>query len=218
MFRRLASTSTPRRLIAIGIAALGLVGVAASAAPVAQATSSCAVYQRLYANKDIASLTAFQRQRTGWCVVNAVRAQNGVGPLKNNTYLRTSSLGHANRSAAVRWWSLNDGLVSHVDPTQAGLTPSAAIAQRIAAAGYCRVGTPNTNENTFSSWGTGQFPPTINGAVAWWLQDPPHRATLLNPGYVSIGFAAVTGSAFPQDTGTAPAATFVTDFGACTTH
>jgi transcriptional regulator GlxA family with amidase domain len=31
----------------------------------------------------------------------------------------------------VRWWSLTNGLVSHVDPRQSGLTPSDAIAQRI---------------------------------------------------------------------------------------
>jgi cysteine-rich secretory family protein len=212
-----SSASTFRRLVAAGLVAFGLAGVAGAVAPSAQAVSSCAYYQRNFANRDITKMSDFARQRTGWCVVNAVRAQNGVGPLKNNTYLRTSALGHAQRSASLRWWSLNDGLVSHVDPTQAGMTPAAAIAQRIARAGYCKVGTPNTNENTFSAWGTGQFPPTINGAVAWWLQDPPHRATLLNPAYVSIGFAAVPGTAFNVATGGAQAATFVMDVGACST-
>jgi uncharacterized protein YkwD len=204
-----------RRLLTAGIAVVGLAGATAAAAPVASATPPCSYYIGKYANKDVSTLNAFQVQHTGWCVSNAARAANGIAPLKNNSYLRNSSLGHANRSVALKFWSLTDGLASHVDPSQAGLTPGAAIAQRIANAGYCATGTPDTNENTFAAWGSGTYPPTIQGAVNWWLSDPPHRATLLSGAYVSLGFSAVPGLAFPVNTGGAQAASFVTDFGAC---
>jgi hypothetical protein len=116
----------------------------------------------------------------------------------------------------LRWWNTTDGLVSHVDPSQSGMTPSDAIAQGIANAGSCPNGTPDTNENTFSSRGDGGgFPPTILGAVRWCLHDPPHRATLLSTKYTRVGLAAMPGSAFSQETGCAQAATFVADFGSC---
>jgi uncharacterized protein YkwD len=219
-FRR-SSASTFRRLTAVGLAAVGFAGVAASAAPSAHAANlgvlvSCPFMEQAYASRDVSTLTQYQRERTGWCTVNDARHHFGAPALRDQSQLQASSLGHAQRAVALRWWSTTDGLVSHVDPSQSGMTPSDAIAQRIAKAGFCRNGTPDTNENTFSSWGDGGgFPPTILGAVRWWLHDPPHRATLLSTEYKRVGFAAMPGSAFPQDTGSAQAGTFVADFGSC---
>jgi uncharacterized protein YkwD len=221
MSLRRSSASTFRRLTAVGLAAVGFAGVTAAAAPAAHAANlsvlvSCPFMEQAYASRNVATLSQFQKQRTGWCVVNDARRHFGAPALLNQPELQVSSLGHAQRAVTLRWWSLSDGLVSHVDPSQSGMSPSAAIAQRIATAGFCRNGTPDTNENTFSSWGDGGgFPPTILGAVRWWLHDPPHRATLLSTEYKRVGFAAMPGSAFSQDTGSAPAGTFVADFGSC---
>lgn len=219
-FRR-SSASTFRRLTAVGLAAVGFAGVAASAAPAAHAANlsvlvSCPFMEQAYASRNVATLSQYQRERTGWCTVNDARHHFGAPALRDQSQLQASSLGHAQRAVALRWWSTTDGLVSHVDPSQSGMSPSDAIAQRIAKAGFCRNGTRDTNENTFSSWGDGGgFPPTILGAVRWWLHDPPHRATLLSTEYKRVGFAAMPGSAFPQDTGSAQAGTFVADFGSC---
>jgi hypothetical protein len=214
MSLRRSSTTSVRRLIAVAVAATGFAGIAAaSAAPAANAsTHPCSYYEGRYADANISKLSQFQREHTGWCAVNDARAQNGVRKLANNRYLRSSSLGHAQRAVTLRWW---DQSSSHVDPSQAGTDPSTAIAQRIADAGYCSTGTADTNENTFSAWGNGALAPTINGAVAWWLSDPPHRATLLSTQYRSIGFSALPASAYSQDTGGAQAITVVADFGAC---
>ena len=211
---QLSSTTSFRRLAAVALAATGFAGLAAaSAAPAANAsTHACSYYETRYADANISTLSQFQREHTGWCAVNAARAQNGVRQLADNRYLRSSSLAHAQRAVALRWW---DQSSSHVDPGQAGTDPSAAIAQRIANAGYCTNATAATNENTFSAWGNGALAPTVNGAVAWWLSDPPHRATLLSTQYRSIGFSALPASAYSQDTGGAQAITVVADFGAC---
>ena len=118
-------------------------------------------------------------------------------------------------STQLKYWSLTDGLVSHVEPSQAGMTPSAAIAQRIANAGFCKTGTPNTNENTYSAWGNGANASTLRGSVNWWLSDPPHRATLLSTAYKYVGVGAISQSAFPTPTNGAQAITVVADFGTC---
>jgi uncharacterized protein YkwD len=213
----LSTTFAVRRLIIAALAALGTAGAAGTIASTAGAASSCASLEKAYANRNIAKITIAHRERTAWCAINDARRANGAPALKDIASLRTSALRHATRSVTLRWWSLTDGLASHVDPSQAGMTPSAAIAQRIATARYCTTGTPNTNENTFSAWGNGQFPATIQGAVNWWLQDPPHRATLLSTAYRSVGVGTRPASAFPQDTGGAQAITVVADFGTCAT-
>jgi uncharacterized protein YkwD len=214
MSLRRSSTTSFRRLVAAALAAAGFAGIAAaSAAPAANAsTHPCSYYEGRYADANISKLSQFQREHTGWCAVNDARAQNGVRKLANNRYLRSSSLAHAQRAVTLRWW---DQSSSHVDPSQGATDPSTAIAQRIANVGYCSNGTADTNENTFSAWGNGALAPTINGAVAWWLSDPPHRATLLSTQYRSIGFSALPASAYSQDTGGAQAITVVADFGAC---
>ena len=86
---------------------------------------------------------------------------------------------------------------------------------RILAAGYCPGGTANTNENTFTSSGVWAYPATPRGAVSWWLQDPPHRATLLNPAYTQHAIAIVPGLAIRPAPEYDPAGTFVEDLGSC---
>lgn len=161
------------------------------------------------------------------CFINRARAAAGVPPLTishpvgrpgiySDAPLFRAALGHAQRSAQLRWWSQTDGSVSHVDP-ETGSTP----ADRIMRAGYCPQGTWTVAENTFTSAGTWTDPnsglsisTTPRGAVTWWLNDPPHRATLLNPAYTEHSIAVVPGLAIPgeqYDGG----ATFVEDLGGC---
>ncbi len=216
-----SSLSTVRRLSVAALAALGFAGTAGGLAQTAHAASmatlvSCPFMERAYMNKDVATLSQYKRERTGWCLINDARRKYGAPPLRDQWQLQNSALAHAKRAVTLRWWDVNNGLASHVDPDQGDMSPSDAIAQRIANAGFCRNGTRDTNENTFSSWGDGGgYPPTIRGAVRWWLSDPPHRATLLSTEYKRVGVGIMPGSAFPDDTGGAQAGTFVADFGAC---
>jgi hypothetical protein len=63
-------------------------------------------------------------------------------------------------------------------------------------------------------FGQTAFPATSRGAVNWWLQDAPHRATLLNPAYTEHAIAIVPGLAMPGPQYD-PAGTFVEDLGSC---
>ena len=40
---------------------------------------------------------------------------------------------------------------------------------------------------------------TPKAAVDWWMWDPPHRATMLNPDYTHTGFGVAEGVAFRRD-------------------
>jgi uncharacterized protein YkwD len=211
MSLRTTTANTFRRLAVAGAA----IGVAGSFASSAQATS-CKTLEHKYADRDITHVATVNRETTGFCLIQDARKANGVtAPIKNSSYLQHSARGHAVVSTQLQYWSLTDGLVSHVEPSQAGMTPSAAIAQRIAKAGFCKSGTPNTNENTYSAWGNGANASTLRGSVNWWLSDPPHRATLLSTAYKYVGVGAISLSAFPTPTNGAQAITVVADFGTC---
>jgi hypothetical protein len=87
-FRR-TSTSTFRRLTAAGLAALGFAGIAGSAARSAHAANlgvlvSCPFLEKAYASRNVATLSLYQRQRTGWCTVSNARRHFGAPPLLNH--------------------------------------------------------------------------------------------------------------------------------------
>jgi hypothetical protein len=238
-----------RRLVLAGVAAVAMLGIVGGVAPTAQAYIKTIGKKRTYIKtigkstichrttvtvnreKDmpVSQLSPSERTEVARCVINAARHDNSVYPtLGVNAQLGASALAHAQRSVSLRWWDLNDGLVSHVDPDQGTLNPNdtfeqqqpvvnAAIGERIANAGYCPSGSRRTGEITFSSAGLdGEYPATIAGAVKFWLyHDEGHRAMLLNRSMLSVGIGVLPGFAFPGDTGDAPTATFVVDFGAC---
>ena len=154
-------------------------------------------------------MSADRAGRAVHCLTNRARAANGVPPLALNYWLVRPATAHAQKAVRLRWWNPNNGAVSHIDP-ETGSNPAA----RIKAAGYCPNGTAATNENTFSSSGWWKYPATPRGAVNWWLDDPPHRATLLNPAYRGEGIGVAVGLAFPGAVYD-PAGTFVADFGRC---
>ena len=165
------------------------------------------------------------------CLVNRARVANGVPPLTRgpghveagryiNPPLRQSATAHAKASIAAKSWSLTRGLVSHLNPGTAVPGDDASlqqlanqqIDQRIRGAGYCAGGHSYRDaENTYAGWGTGA---TARSAVNFWLNDPQHRAVLLDPNLREHGVGVVAGSPFPgvADTG---AAAFVEDLGAC---
>jgi uncharacterized protein YkwD len=240
MSAHLSSASTLRRLAAVGLAALGLATAAATSAPPgahAAATSapprahaavrspvqtallltSCPVMMNAYMNRDISTMTPYQRQRTGFCLINAARQKYGAPALGNQPQLVAVALAHAQLSARLAYWTTWQS--SHIEPSQAqaGLGVNDAIKQRIANSGFCQGGSLTPNEITFTAWGTGgAYPPTLRGAVRWWLSDPPHRAVLLDPTLKHVGFGAVPGDSQSTDSpGNAPTGTFVADFGSC---
>ncbi|WP_214107493.1 CAP domain-containing protein [Acrocarpospora catenulata] len=121
----------------------------------------------------------------------------------------------------IRWW----GTVAQVgnctplksDPTrcdvhvnpETGTDPAA----RAKAAGYCKRGTSwAVGENAYLGWGRASVTP--RAAVTWWMGSPPHRATILTPGYTEMYTKAAYGSADPSVSAT-PAMTYVQMFGRC---
>jgi uncharacterized protein YkwD len=198
------STTVPlaRRLWLL-LAATALLGAFAAS------SAHAAIDYCSFANTPVTQMSADRANRAVHCLTNQARAANGVAPLALNYTLVGSAQPHANKSVQLRWWSTTDGSVSHIDP-QTGSNPAA----RIKAAGYCPGMTAQTNENTFTSSGVWAYPATPAGAVNWWLSDPPHRATLLNPIYRGEGVGVAVGLAVPGPVWD-PAGTFVVDFGRC---
>lgn len=197
------------RLAVVGISALGIAG---SAAASAQATT-CGTLEKKYADRDITHVSTTHREQTGFCLAVDARKANGVtATIKNSSKLQLSARRHAVVSTQLKWWG---GVTSHIEPSQGNISASDAIAQRIANAGFCANGTPDTNENTYTAWGNGANTPTLRGAVNWWLSDPPHRQTLLSTEYKYVGIGAIAAIATPDDSGDAQAITVVADFGSC---
>lgn len=153
------------------------------------------------------------------CLVNKERKKAGVHSLSVNMQLGKAAQRHAKASIAAPFWDTTNGLVSHLDPgTQ---VPSDANAlqtlvnqqsqARILAAGYCAGGSSySVGEITYGGGGTGSTP---KAAVAWWMNDPPHKEALLNPQWRNMGPVGFNGSAFPGATGVN--GTYVIDFGVC---
>jgi len=102
-----------------------------------------------------------------YALVNGARLENGLAPYGWSTELAASAQRHADDLAAHR-------LASHTGSD--GSTP----AQRIAEAGY-GAWEEVTGENFWTGFGT------VEEAFAWFMDDPPHRANILNPRYREIG-------------------------------
>jgi uncharacterized protein YkwD len=201
-----------RRILAAAIAASAFAVAVIPAASADAAESISSANWCKYGDTKVSELSADVAAKAVHCLTNKARLANGLPKIKwvaPGTTLQKSAQGHAERSATLRWWNPNDGASSHVDP-ETGTHPD----DRIAAAGYCKTGHRDSNENTFTSSGVWQYPATPNGAVNWWLSDPPHRATIMNPLYKAQGVAVVRGLAIAGPVYDNPG-TFVVDFGAC---
>ena len=205
-----------RFFLVAAVAAIPFSLVVADSASAALSRAQCNRYIAIYGSTKIAShaITATR------CLISRQRTSRGMRGYSDNATLRSSSGAHAAASVAAQSWSLTNGLVSHLnpgtpvpgDPNQLQQLANTQIDQRIRGAGYCAGGSAYSDgEITYGGSGTGQTP---KAAVAWWMNDPPHRDAILSPQFTQYGVSVVRGSAFPG--GGTDAATFVVDLGSCT--
>lgn len=150
------------------------------------------------------------------CLVNEMRAAEGVAPLTLNATLRRAAREQAMAADAMKWWpgSGDSGAIPHQNPV------SGNEQERIRAAGYCGGGDVPRNENAYAWYFTGD--PAVYGtgtsaaaAVDWWMHSEGHRRTLLDPQYTETGVGVVRGTA---STGLDPdtdGAIFIQCFGGC---
>jgi uncharacterized protein YkwD len=207
-----------RRLILLA----GLAAVAAGAAVPSPASAltkaQCTSYINKYQNKNLVGTNELYAIR---CLISRQRTNNGLPGLTANTQLGKSASAHALASVAAKSWSLTNGLVSHLDPgtpvpgdpNQLQALANQQSDARIRGAGYCAGGRSFTDgEITYGGAGTGATP---KAAITFWMNDPPHRAAVLNPAFQNYGFGIRRGTAFPgQDNATS--ITYVVDLGGCT--
>ena len=207
----------PRRFLLPALAAVAALLVSAAPAS-ALSKAQCTSYINKYQSK--APVSGSGEAIATRCLLSRTRLANGVGGLTVNSTLSGTAAAHARASVANQFWSLTNGLVSHLDPgTPVPGDPNALqnlvnqqVDARIRGAGYCAGGSAYSDgEITYGGSGTLQTP---KAAVAWWMNDPPHRDAILSPQFTQYGVSVVRGSAFPG--GGTDAATYVVDLGSCT--
>ena len=131
-------------------------------------TALLAVALTMCAQARSASLT--RREASLLSVMNEVRAQNGLRPLKVDVRLEGAARRHSGRMLAVQ--SLFHG----------------NFVQRIRRVG---VHAPRVGENL--AWGSGPLA-SARSIVNMWLASPEHRANLLHAGYRTVGVGIRIGS------------------------
>ena len=112
-------------------------------------------------------------------LVNAVRAQHGVPPLRPDGRLAQAALAHARDMVAQRYFA-------HVSRT--GEWPS----DRIARTGWMR-GRRRWRVGEDLAWGLGAAA-RPRAIVAAWLASPVHRRVLLRRAYRVVGVGVVRGT------------------------
>ena len=171
-----ASAAAPVRLVATAFAivlVLALVAVARADGAGRSWSAYLAPESTCRAASDPSAPGAVQI-RAVTCLVNWARAQD-----QRRRLVRRSALQHAAALKGQRVASCRQ--FSH--------TPcGSAVTAAVNAAGYRYA---SFGENLFA--GTGQV--SARDVVNAWLQSPPHRATLLSPGFRHLGAAPVHASA-----------------------
>ncbi len=171
-----ASAASPVRLVATAFAVVSMLAfLVAGRADGAQRSWSAylAPESACRAASDAAAPAAAQA-RAVTCLVNWARTQDRRARLVRRSALQRAATLKGQRVASC-------GQFSH--------TPcGSAVTEAVNASGYryTRFG-----ENLFAgTWG--QF--SARDVVTAWLQSPPHRATLLSPGFRHLGVAPVRAS------------------------
>lgn len=100
---------------------------------------------------------------------NAVRADNGVGPLRFSRRLGEAAQGHAEDMAAGDYFA-------HTSPS------GSTLASRIEAVGYDY---STAGENLAAGYNSAK------DTVTAWFNSPGHKANLLNPNFVDVGFGLI---------------------------
>jgi uncharacterized protein YkwD len=103
---------------------------------------------------------------------NALRAENRLPPLRLNTKLNAAAERHSQDMS-------NTNNIDHIGSDRS------KASQRIADTGY---EAQYTGENIYG----GQV--TVDAAWAYWRDDPPHRANLLNAQFTEMGVSVVRGA------------------------
>jgi uncharacterized protein YkwD len=171
-------------------ALVSLAAAAASSSPAAAAEFRCA-----HASASPAHLSARTATHALQCLINGVRAQHGLRPVRAERHLSSAARRHAADMAAHHFFA-------HDSPT------TGTMQSRVKRTGYLR---------SVREWWLGE-------ALAWGsagagapqailrglLDSPPHRAILLDPAFRDVGVGVVHGA--PTGAG-AGALTVALDFG-----
>jgi uncharacterized protein YkwD len=135
--------------------------------------------------------TAAAHERAVRCGINAQRARHGLQPLRHSTRLARAAGRLSRAMVQARFFSHvgRDGSTVTSRARSAGYRRHAALGETIA-------------------WGAGRLA-RPGAIVATWMASPPHRATILTPGFSEVGLGVAAGS----PVGLANAATVTADFG-----
>ncbi|WP_272477708.1 CAP domain-containing protein [Baekduia alba] len=163
---------------------------AASSSPAAAAELHCA-----HASAAPSHLSTRAATRALQCLINEVRAQHGLLPVRANARLGLAARRHAGDMAGHDFFA-------HVSPR------TGSMQSRVKRAGYLR----RVHEwwlGEALAWGKARAgaPQAILRGL---LDSPPHRAILLDPGFRDLGVGVVHGA--PRG-GNAGALTVALDFG-----
>jgi uncharacterized protein YkwD len=113
------------------------------------------------------------------CEVNAIRAANGLPPIRTTTALRTAAQRHSQDMVRRHYFA-------HVSPS--GQT----VTDRVKRAGYLEgARSPRLGENI--GWGSGSLA-TPAAIVQAWMNSPPHRAIILTPAFRDAGIGIAEGA------------------------
>lgn len=125
------------------------------------------------------SLSAGRAEASVLCLINAVRASQGLGAVAENPLLDRAAAGHSADMVALGYFT-HDSL----DGT--------TFVQRIARAGYmCGARGWLVGENL--GWGSGTRSTPRSVMEAWW-DSPPHRANLLRGSFREVGIGIAFGT------------------------
>jgi uncharacterized protein YkwD len=142
------------------------------------------------ASADSRSAAGTQYREAVRCLLNAQRAQAGLAPLAPNRRLARAARRFSQAMVRQRFFD-------HVSPQ------GSTMDRRVRAAGYAE---PRVGETI--AWGAGALA-TPAAIVQGWMNSPPHRAIIMDPGFREVGLGIAAGS--PEGDG--DATTVTADFG-----
>jgi uncharacterized protein YkwD len=188
MSRTTTARSAPAGLVAALALALGL---ALSAAPAGADVAPCP-----HALEQASALAPADARAALLCLIDAERGARGLAAVAAEAHLGLAAQAYGERMVAGRFFD-------HVDPA------GATLDDRVGASGYLR-GARDWGLGEALGWAT---EPIASPAelVAMWLDSPPHRAILLDPGFREVGIGVAAG--VPDPALGAAGATVVLDFG-----
>jgi uncharacterized protein YkwD len=177
------------------LALLTAIGLLTKPAPAAGA-SGCP-----YADLPAAQLTLDQFDDSAFCVVNEVRAANGVQRLRANPLLHRAAWDYANGMLRGRFFSHHGDFAGHAGAS----TPI----RRLRTIGYVRPGYVWIVGEDLH-WSTPDDSSTAQLVQAW-LDSPIHRMWLLKPKFAELGVAGARGT--PIDPNLPDGITVAAEFG-----